>query len=1019
MKLKYFISIVGFLLVRMYVFAQIPGYSFYKTITVQASEVEGSGSLINFPMLFSEIDPDLANTGSGGSVQSIEGYDIAFTLDDGTTILEHQIEKYTPSTGEFVAWVKIPSLDALTNTDLHIYYGNPAITSDPSLETVWDANYVSVYHLTTDLNDKTQNNNDLINYGTTNNGTGAAADSRNFEQGDYLQAPTDGSFLISQNLTVSAWVDVDVLQTGAYENMIIDVGGIDESNIENKLYNFNLLSTGQLGVLWENSLGVDTDVTSSNAITFPSSGFTMLSFTRDVALNQIRFYQDGIELDIAPSAYAVDTDGGGGAELSIGINQQFPALDYDGAMDEIRISNNIRSQAWLRTNFNSINSPSTFYLLGNEIPLCNAEIAYSDNQFCANDGTVLPTLITDAGGTFSSSPAGLILNASNGEINFSNTTAGNYDIEYTAPLGCSEIFSINVNSEDDASFTFPSSLFCSNSADTDPDFIAMPGGTWNSSPSGLDLDSGDGEIEIEDSNPGIYTIYYTTNGTCPNTSSVNIEILPPIDPYFWIPDTICLSSGSIDLDDSTSLQINESSSFYSYGTNGAAVLGGTNNNVLQPNPTGPGTYFVTHVISSTLGCIDSATLVVDILPVYNANFSLPDTLCSVFTNYNLNDFLTISTDSGGIWSGAGVVNDSIWNSGNLPVGNYELTYVVGIGQCADTVTKTTYLKPDVDSSWTAPSVMCSNAEAINLDNYVTGTQNGVWSGTGVSGNLFDPSLAQAGVHNVTYTADGFACSKSSTLPITVYQAPIINAGLDNEICDTIAQLSAQSNLPDLGYWLNEPNTIFTNDSSDEFLTIVVSNPGTYTYYYFVDQSGICSETDSVTITFDAIPTAIAGEDQFLDFRFETNLAASQPEIGTGVWTLLEGEGEIWNNNDANSFVNELGTGANEFLWTVTNGSCPEQTDRVLITVNDLWIPDVLTPNGDGKNDFFEIKGIESKENKIEIYNRWGQLRFQEENYQNSWDGRDLSGNLLENDTYYYVITIENDRIVNGYVVLKK
>ena len=177
MKLKYFISIMGFLLVRMCVFAQLPGYSFYKTITVQASEVEGSGSLINFPMLFSEIDPDLANTGSGGSVQSIEGYDIAFTLDDGTTILEHQIEKYNPSTGEYVAWVKIPSLDALTNTDLQIYYGNPAITSDPSLETVWDANYVSVYHLTTDLNDKTKNNNDLINYGTTNNGTGAAANS--------------------------------------------------------------------------------------------------------------------------------------------------------------------------------------------------------------------------------------------------------------------------------------------------------------------------------------------------------------------------------------------------------------------------------------------------------------------------------------------------------------------------------------------------------------------------------------------------------------------------------------------------------------------------------------------------------------------------------------------------------------------------------------------------------------------------------------------------------------------------
>jgi len=1181
MKLLYFILLIGLFFSNGVLHAQLPGYSYYKTITIQATEVSGSATLSNFPMLFSETDPNLAGTGFGGNVQSINGYDIAFTLDDGSTVLDHQIEKYDPTTGEYVAWIRIPSLDAVTNSTLHVYYGNPSVSTDPSTESVWDINHVSVYHLTDDFSDKTQNNNDLTNFGTSNNGAGAAAKCREFNQGDYLHANTDASYLLTGDVTVSAWVDLNVLQVGSYENMILDVGGIDESNIENKLYNFNILSTGQLGVFWENGLGLNTDLVSLNSITFPPSGYTMLSFTRNTTLNEVRFYQDGIQLDLLPSTYLLDPDGGGGAELSIGINQQFPTLDYDGKMDEIRISNNVRSEDWLRTNFNSISSPNTFYILGSQTPLCNAGISYPSSELCADDGTIAATILFDTGGTFSASPATITLNAVNGEITLSNATADNYDIIYTAPLGCKDTFNLTVNAEDDPSFSYAETVFCNNelaedtlstamsggtfsasstdllvdgssgqvdiqnslpgtyqiyyltagiacpntdsveitinaeddpsfsypavawcesAADADPDFVATPGGTWSSSPTGLDLDTGDGQVEIDDSNIGTYTIYYTTsgvcpnvdslenfevtqlddatfdyttpictpgnnplpnnvinpggtftegsgnvvftdlntgeinlsnsnagnwtieyttNGTCPNSFTFDIEILNPIDPSFWMPDTICLNGGSLNLEDSVNLQLNESNQFYSYGTNGGASLGGSNSNMFQPNASGIGSYFVTQVVSSSLGCVDSSTLQVDILPNFNANFSDPDTLCQAFNSYNLNDFFNGSTDEGGVWIGIGVTNDSIWNSGSLSEGNYDLTYTVGIGQCADTVTRTVYLKADVDSSWTSPPDLCSDSPVLNLNNLITGTLNGSWSGTGVSGNVFDPSLAQTGTHLITYSVDGYACSESYTQPIVIYEAPIIDAGTDEELCDTTYQLNASSNLPSQGYWLNDPSTIFISDSTEESANIAVLNPGNYTYYYYVDQSGVCAAIDSVNIQFDAMPIADAGEDQQLDFEFETYLDAAIPEAGTGEWSLIEGGGEIWSVSDPNTFVNQLSAGTNQFMWTVSNGSCPEQSDILIVTVNDLWIPTVVTPNSDGKNDFFEIKGIESKSNKIEIYNRWGQLRFVEENYQNTWDGSDNSGKRLEDGTYYYIITIEEDRIINGYVVLKR
>ena len=123
--------------------------------------------------------------------------------------------------------------------------------------------------------------------------------------------------------------------------------------------------------------------------------------------------------------------------------------------------------------------------------------------------------------------------------------------------------------------------------------------------------------------------------------------------------------------------------------------------------------------------------------------------------------------------------------------------------------------------------------------------------------------------------------------------------------------------------------------------------------------------------------------------------------------------------DPNSDVSNLSLGTNTFTWTVTNGACPSVSDEINIVVQDLFIPQAVTPNGDGKNDFFEFYSIDAVTCSLQIYNRWGQVVYENSDYQNEWFGQSSKGEELENDTYFYVILIDDSISFNGYVVLKK
>lgn len=214
------------------------------------------------------------------------------------------------------------------------------------------------------------------------------------------------------------------------------------------------------------------------------------------------------------------------------------------------------------------------------------------------------------------------------------------------------------------------------------------------------------------------------------------------------------------------------------------------------------------------------------------------------------------------------------------------------------------------------------------------------------------------------------------------------------------------------YWTNPEATI-------PYLTPATAGPGTY-YISGTTASG-CSDIKMVTVTVNQNIKANAGPDQVLENIFVTNLAAADPGINTtGRWSIIKGTAEFFDSTYASTSVNGLSLGNNILLWTVRNGACPSSFDSVSVTVRDFVIPTLITPNHDGKNDYF-ILGRNKPLTKTEliIFDRRGVRLYKNEDYDNKWDGVDYNGDPLPDDTYFYILKTETGRTLKGYIVIKR
>ena len=115
-------------------------------------------------------------------------------------------------------------------------------------------------------------------------------------------------------------------------------------------------------------------------------------------------------------------------------------------------------------------------------------------------------------------------------------------------------------------------------------------------------------------------------------------------------------------------------------------------------------------------------------------------------------------------------------------------------------------------------------------------------------------------------------------------------------------------------------------------------------------------------------------------------------------------------------------GAGDYIVVITdNQGCEMELAITLTEPMGFDVPTAFSPNGDNSNDNFLIRGIEAyPDNQFKVFNRWGNLVYEKDNYLNEWAGENLNGKQLPDGTYFVTLRVNDGEIdYKGYVDLRR
>jgi len=311
-----------------------------------------------------------------------------------------------------------------------------------------------------------------------------------------------------------------------------------------------------------------------------------------------------------------------------------------------------------------------------------------------------------------------------------------------------------------------------------------------------------------------------------------------------------------------------------------------------------------------------------------------------------------------------------------------------------------------------PSALCTASVTslrAAITNYDASYTYSYYSDASLSTVVPDPAhVSRAGTYYIkaascTQTASCEACAVVKAVHVSINALPDLMVTDPAAVC--------QGEAVDLSSSVNKLNTAYNYTYySDAALQSQVSNfnavGSTGTYYVKAVNAGGCQTVATIHVKINPLPVLkitdpadgslttasltsaaiTAGSDAGLRFNYFTDAGLTTPlsdpdhVTQSGVFYILA---------------------TNPVTGCVIKGSV-----KILLNTASLFIPTLFTPNGDGINDTFVIKGIESyPDNNLEIFNRWGNKVFAANGYglsQKNWNG---SG-LLEG-TYYYVLKVRS------------
>lgn len=444
-------------------------------------------------------------------------------------------------------------------------------------------------------------------------------------------------------------------------------------------------------------------------------------------------------------------------------------------------------------------------------------------------------------------------------------------------------------------------------------------------------------------------------GLCNLTDTITVTVLNATGPK--IPDeVICPGPGNF-------ASINVGSGYTNYTWSPACCVG------QFANIFNPGTYIVS---VDTLVCTMTDTFVVSLAPAPTTSITGIDTVClGGSTTLNVPTNFTAYS-----WNPGGQTSSSV----TVGAGTYFVTITDTAG-CVGNSDTVTVFTSNPQATIVGNNQICLGDETqLSVTPTFSAYQ---WS----NGDLTPTTNAPVGSITVIVT-NSFGCNDTVSAVVPSFPAPVATIlGADSICPGDAANLSVTPNFATYLWFNNDTNATTTSNGGN--VSVVVT-----------DANG-CKDTANASVPFFPVPSPNFSVNPPIQGQPGANITftdLSTANINSWFWTFGDG-GSATVQNPTYVYTTQ---GTFPVTLTVENiQGCINQITIDYLILSDLIIPNVFTPNGDGMNDFLVFKNVEFFENELKVFNRWGREVFSQTNYNNDWDGDDVS-----DGTYYFILEVK-------------
>ena len=940
------------------------GYAFKKSIVIDHNKVSGGSDLLNFPVLVnisSSPERDQLRTFvNGGHVQNSNGYDIIFT-DANNNKLDHQVESYDPVTGNLIAWVRLPVLSASVNTTIRMLYGNPQISTDPSVKSVWDPNFRGVWHLNTiDYSDGTLNGNNGTNFGSAD-AAGQIGYGKSFNgTTSYIDAGNNSSLFINNSITVSAWVKCNSAPSGHIVNM---GGGWSDPGYS---------------LFWLDATGIRVELQgatkSIHDIPLPSFGsWHYIATTWNIISKTINTYIDGILVAGGGDLTFNGPIGNPAQHLEIGKDANQAGYIFNGIIDEPRVQSISRPAGWIATEYNNQKTPSGFYNISGESN-CSAY----DFEVCANATGVIYSVPVQANQTYNWSITGASGFTGNGtnqvSVNWGAAGTGQISLSVTNTItGCtasSPVYSV-IKDPVPAPVINGNLTVCPEKSNEIYNTANIVGHSYVWTVTGDVSFTGVGTNQINvDWGPGpigTVSLVETIIATGCNTSAnITVNILDSTPPDITCPGVIVQNvdggtcNASVVVPDAV-ITDNCSLSSLTWTMTGATVASSSGSGINQV-----GTYTfnagittVTYTVKDATGnqgtCNFTITITDNINPAITCPANITHTADPGQCSYTVAVGVPTTGDNCGVSGTVGTRSDALLLTAPYPVGVTTIHWVVtdihgNINSCDQTVTVTDNEIPAItcpgNVTHTADPGQCSYTVAVGIP--TTGDNCGV---SGTVGTRSDALLLTAPypvgvttIHWVVTDIHGNTNSCDQTVTVTDNEIPAITcpSNITHTADAGLCSYNVAVGVPTTGDNCGVSGTVGTR--SDALLLTDPYPVGATTIHWVVTDihgnTNSCNQT--VTVTDNEIPAITCPA----NITHTADAGLCSYTVVVGVPTTGDNcgvSGTVGTRSDALLLTDPYPVGITTIHWVATDihgniNSC-DQT----VTVTDNEIPAITCP----------------------------------------------------------------------------